>query len=164
MTFVFLQDADVLWLKSPLANFNPTYELSISCNFSSGGEREDSLREGGIFFMKANAIALEFLKHWKLSRILYPNPNAEESLCETIKQNVEITEAYGFRVHGVDANHFGGLCQLNKDMLEKVYTIHANCCDGLSSKVHDLRIVLDDWIHFNASEKMALRWPQKCTG
>jgi hypothetical protein len=78
--FVFLQDTDVLWLKSPLQNFHPIHELSISCNFSSNGERAYSIQEGGIFFMKANAIALEFLKHWKLSKMLYLTTNVEESL------------------------------------------------------------------------------------
>ncbi|KAG4927276.1 hypothetical protein JHK85_053762 [Glycine max] len=52
-------------------------------------------------------------------------------------------------------------------MLREAYTIQANCCDDLESKVHDLRIVLDDWIRFrkcasgdNALDKMDLRWPQ----
>jgi hypothetical protein len=114
---------------------------------------------------------LEFLKHWKLSKILYPTTNVEESLCATILHNEDLVEMYGFRVHHVDTDHFGGFCQLNNDILEKAYTIHANCCDDLTSKVHDLRIVLDDWFRFrehvknnNATEKMALRWPQKCTG
>ncbi|XP_024626577.1 uncharacterized protein At1g28695 [Medicago truncatula] len=166
----FCQDTDVLWLRSPLENFDPSYELSISCNFSSDGERTYSM-EGGIFFMKANAAALEFLKHWKLSMFLYLRPNAEESLCETITQNVDIADAYGVRVHHIDRNQFGGFCQLNNDMFETVYTIHANCCDDLTSKVHDMTIVLDDWIRFrkrvknnNATEKMTLRWPQKCIG
>jgi hypothetical protein len=87
VTFVFVQDTDVLWLKSPLQNFHPIHELSISCNFSSNEERAYSIQEGGIFFMKANAIALEFLKHWKLSKILYLTTNVEESLCATILHN-----------------------------------------------------------------------------
>ncbi|WJX81195.1 hypothetical protein P8452_64112 [Trifolium repens] len=168
---IIFTDTDVLWLKSPLQNFHPIHELSISCNFSSNEERAYSIQEGGIFFMKANAIALEFLKHWKLSKILYPTTNVEESLCATILHNEDLVEMYGFRVHRVDTDHFGGFCQLNNDILEKAYTIHANCCDDLTSKVHDLRIVLDDWFRFrehvknnNATEKMALRWPQKCTG
>ncbi|WJX75698.1 hypothetical protein P8452_59206 [Trifolium repens] len=168
---IIFTDTDVLWLKSPLQNFHPIHELSISCNFSSNEERPFSIQEGGIFFMKANAIALEFLKHWKLSKILYPTTNVEESLCATILHNEDLVEMYGFRVHRVDTDHFGGFCRLNNDILEKAYTIHANCCDDLTSKVHDLRIVLDDWFQFrkhvknnNAAENMALRWPQKCTG
>ena len=171
MTFVLLQDTDVLWLRSPLGNFDPSYELSISCKFSSDGERADSMQEGGIFFMKANEAALEFLKHWKLSKFLYLRSNAEESLCTTITQNEDIADAYGVRVHHIDTNQFGGFCQLNNDMFETVYTIHANCCDDLTSKVHDMTIVLDDWIRFrkrvknyNATENMTLRWPQKCIG
>lgn len=164
-----MQDADVLWLRSPLINFNPINELTISCNNISDGQRGSYLHDGGIFFFKANSISFEFLKHWKLTNVLFPSDPAEESLCTTIKEWPDIVESYGFRVQHVNTSYFGGFCQLNKDMLRKAYTIQANCCDDLKSKAHDLRIVLDDWIQFrksasgdNALDKMALRWPQKC--
>jgi len=171
VTFALLQDTDVLWLRNPLENFNPVYELSISCNFSSDVQRAHSMQEGGIFFMKANDEALEFMKHWRLNKFLYPSSNVEESLCATVSKNQDIAESYGFFVNEMDTNHFGGFCQLNNDMFETAYTIHANCCEDLRSKVHDMKIVLQDWIRFrngvqkdNATEKVALRWPQKCIG
>lgn len=158
-----------MWLRSPLSNFNPAYELSISCTLSSEGQREGYPRGGGIFFLKANAIAIEFFKYWKFIKVLYPNSDVEESLCRTIIESQDVTNVLGFRVQPVNTTYFGGFCQLNQDMLRDAYTIHANCCDDLTSKVHDLRIVLDDWIRFrkrvsgdNASDEMALRWPQKC--
>ncbi|KAL5057231.1 hypothetical protein RYX36_028835, partial [Vicia faba] len=167
---IIFTETDVLWLKSPLVNFYPQFELSISCNFVSDGERVHSVQEGGIFFMKANDVTLGFLKHWKLTNVLYPNSNLEESMCATLELYDDLVDIYGFRVHRTDTNHFGGFCQTYNDMLEEAYTIHANCCDDLKSKVHDQRIVLDDWIRFrnrvskdNATEKIALRWPQKCT-
>jgi len=165
-----LQDADVLWLRSPFINLDPINELTISCNVLSDGERGSYLYDEGIFFLKANSMTFEFLKYWKLTKILFPNDPVEESLCTTIKQRQEIADAYGFRIQLVNTSYFGGFCQLNKDMFKEVYTIQANCCDDLKSKVHDLRIVLDDWIRFrkrasgdNALDKMALRWPQKCS-
>lgn len=163
-----MQDADVLWLRSPFINLDPNKELTISCNNSSDGQR-GYLHDGGIFFLKANDNSFEFFKHWKLTKVLFPNDPAEESLCTTIKQWPDVVEAYGFRVQQVNASYFGGFCQLNKHMLREAYTIQANCCDDLKSKVHDLRIVLDDWIQFrrsasgdNALNKMVFRWPQKC--
>ncbi|XP_061371654.1 uncharacterized protein At4g15970-like [Gastrolobium bilobum] len=161
-------DADVLWLRSPFLHFNPVYELTISCNFSSDGQSGGYMHDGGIFYLKANIISFEFFKYWKLTNILYPNSLDEDSLCTTIMQSEDV-KALGFRVKLVNSTYFGGFCQLNKDMLREAYTIHANCCNDLRSKVHDMRIVLDDWIRFrnrvsgdNASDKMALRWPQKC--
>jgi len=167
---LILQDPDVLWLRSPLINFNPINELTISCNVLSNGERGSYLYDEGIFFLKANTISFEFFNYWKLTKILYPNDPVEESLCTTIKERQDIADTYGFRIQHVNTSSFGGFCQLNKDMFREVYTIQANCCDDLKSKVHDLNIVLDDWIRFrkgasedNALDKMALRWPQKCS-
>lgn len=34
--------------------------------------------------------------------------------------------------------------QVSRDM-SKVVTMHSNCCIGLSSKLNDLRLALDDW-------------------
>ncbi|CAJ1790771.1 unnamed protein product [Sphenostylis stenocarpa] len=167
---IIFTDADVLWLRSPFINLNPINELTISCNVLSDGQKGSYLYDGGIFFLKANAISFEFFKYWKLTKILFPNDPAEESLCTTIKERQDIADSYGFRVQLVNTSYFGGFCELNKDMFRDVYTIQANCCDDLKSKVHDLRIVLHDWIRFrkrasggNALDKMALRWPQKCT-
>ncbi|XP_027902335.1 uncharacterized protein At4g15970-like isoform X1 [Vigna unguiculata] len=167
---IIFTDPDVLWLRSPLINFNPINELTISCNVLSNGERGSYLYDEGIFFLKANTISFEFFNYWKLTKILYPNDPVEESLCTTIKERQDIADTYGFRIQHVNTSSFGGFCQLNKDMFREVYTIQANCCDDLKSKVHDLNIVLDDWIRFrkgasedNALDKMALRWPQKCS-
>jgi hypothetical protein len=47
--------------------------------------------------------------------------------------------------------------------------MHANCCYGLGTKVHDLKIVLEDWKNFmslplkeKASASPAWRAPQNC--
>ncbi|XP_058741665.1 uncharacterized protein At1g28695-like [Vicia villosa] len=167
---IIFTETDVLWLKSPLVNFHPQYELSISCNFVNVGEGAFSVQEGGIFFMKANYVTPGFLQDWKLTKILHPNSTVDESMCATLELHKDLVDINGVRVHRIDTNHFGGFCQTYNDMLEDAYTIHANCCYDLESKVHDLKIVLDDWIRFrnrvsksNATEKIALRWPQKCT-
>ncbi|XP_061371616.1 uncharacterized protein At1g28695-like, partial [Gastrolobium bilobum] len=144
---IVFTDADVLWLRSPFLHFNPVYELTISCNFSSDGQSGGYMHDGGIFYLKANIISFEFFKYWKLTNILYPNSLDEDSLCTTIMQSEDV-EALGFRVKLVNSTYFGGFCQLNKDMLREAYTIHTNCCNDLRSKVHDMRIVLDDWIRF----------------
>ena len=47
----------------------------------------------------------------------------------------------------------------------KVCTVHANCCVGLDNKVHDLRILLNDWSKFvnhKASSRPSWSVPQDC--
>ncbi|KAL1314657.1 hypothetical protein HN51_041482 [Arachis hypogaea] len=161
-------EADVLWLRSPLSHFNPIQELSISCDSSGNVQSGDYSHDGGIFFLKANGIAFEFLKYWKLVKFLFPKSPDEDSLCATIAQNQDMVAAYGFRVNHIDTTYFGGFCQQNKDMLMEASTIHANCCEDLTNKVHDLRSVLDDWIQFrknvSGSGKMIMGRPWKCLG
>ncbi len=37
--------------------------------------------------------------------------------------------------------------------MSKVVTMHSNCCVGLSNKLYDLRLALDDWkLYKNASD------------
>ncbi|KAL2951909.1 hypothetical protein AAZX31_19G080400 [Glycine max] len=143
--------------------------IAISCNVLSGGQGGGYPHGGGIF-LKANVISLEFFEYWRMTKFMFPNDPAEESFCTIIKTLQDAVELHSFHVHLVNTSYFGGFCQLSKNMLREAYTIQANCCDDLESKVHDLRIVLDDWIRFrkcasgdNALDKMDLRWPQKCS-
>ncbi|KAG4940464.1 hypothetical protein AAZX31_16G054000 [Glycine max] len=164
---IIFTDADVLWLRSPFINFHAASELTISC---SDGQSGSDLQDGGIFFLKASENSLEFFKYWKLTKFLHPNNPAEESLCTTVSVMQDAVSRYSFDVQLANTSSFGDFCQLNMNTLREAYTIQANCCDDLKSKVHDLRIVLDDWIRFrkrasegNALDKMDLRWPQKCS-
>ncbi|XP_050888441.1 uncharacterized protein At4g15970 isoform X2 [Lathyrus oleraceus] len=65
--------------------------------------------------------------------------------------------------------YFGGLCEPSKD-LNQVCTMHANCCYGMGSKIHDLRIMLQDWRHYltlppSLKRLSVVSWrvPQKCS-
>ncbi|XP_019458756.1 PREDICTED: uncharacterized protein At4g15970-like isoform X2 [Lupinus angustifolius] len=167
-------DADILWLRNPFPKFSPSnHELSISCNYSrvdaNGKGRVINVEDGGIFFLKSNTLSVEFFKYLKLNTVLYPNSYASESFCTTLMENEDAIVAYGVRIKYVETASFGGFCKLSNEMLKNAYTIHANCCGNLTSKVHDMKNVLDDWNNMrehaskdNTSYKNALRWPQKC--
>ncbi|KAI4350521.1 hypothetical protein L6164_004970 [Bauhinia variegata] len=171
---IIFTEADVMWLRSPLSNFKPNPELSISCKVAGDGNgHTDYVQDGGLFFLKSDEITSQFLQQWRLMKFLYPNPQVDESPCETITWNQDLVNWLGFRVNFVDTSYFGGFCHLNENRLGDVYTMHANCCDGLQSKVHDLRLLLEDWINFraqssqnNTSKPMVLQWrtPQQCRG
>uniref|UniRef100_A0A3N7FGV3 Nucleotide-diphospho-sugar transferase domain-containing protein n=1 Tax=Populus trichocarpa TaxID=3694 RepID=A0A3N7FGV3_POPTR len=69
----------------------------------------------------------------------------------------------------LDTAFFGGLCEPSKD-LNLVCTMHANCCFGLDSKLHDLGIMLQDWKTFlslppTLKRSLSVSWrvPQNCS-
>ncbi|KAI3703592.1 hypothetical protein L1987_73782 [Smallanthus sonchifolius] len=73
----------------------------------------------------------------------------EQDVFNKIKFNPFI-ENVGLRIRFLDTGYFGGFCQASKD-LNKVCTMHANCCVGLENKVHDLGIMLGDWRKYKES-------------
>ncbi|KAF1885724.1 hypothetical protein Lal_00002623 [Lupinus albus] len=172
---IIFTDADVLWLRNPFSNFSPSmHALTISCDYyltndENGKERVTIIVDGGIFFLKSNAISVEFFKNLKLNTVLYPNSYAAESFCTTLLNNKASVETYSMGIKYVENGYFGGFCQISNEMLRNAYTIHANCCGNLTSKVHDMKNVLNDWNQIkehesedNSSYKIALRWPHKC--
>ncbi|KAJ7974791.1 Glycosyltransferase [Quillaja saponaria] len=170
---IIFTDADVMWFRNPLSHFIPEHELTISCSFPPSDEQNrGQIPDGGVFFLKANEISSEIFLYWKLLRVLYPDYHIDEPLCDFIMQNPDLTKTFGMRIAYVSPMYFDGFCQVNKDMSE-VYTMHANCCDDLDSKVQDLRLVLDDWINFTAGSSVnttsgplssSWRAPKKCSG
>lgn len=164
----------MIWLRSPLPHFHNVYDLSISCDFSSYEQRGGNAQDGGLFYVKSSQVSYEFFKLWNVRKIQYPDSHVDKSICSDVWQNQDAIEAYGFRTKDVNATYFGGFCQLNKDEFRMAYTMHANCCEDLQSKIHDLKLFLHDWIHFRAHlskdytvdelEHKDLRWraPLKC--
>ena len=120
----------------------------------------------GLFFMKADEISFEFLKILRFERVLFPN-YLDNSICEMVTHKLK-----GYSVKQLDKTYFGGFCEPSKNV-SKVYTMQSTCCDNVKSKVHDLRLVLDDWINFTAqvstnastgTSPFTWRAPKKCVG
>ncbi|KAK4282258.1 hypothetical protein QN277_013655 [Acacia crassicarpa] len=168
---IIFTDADVMWLRSPLSHFHPQNELSISCDLSSYEQSGGNAQDGGLFFLKSTAISIEFFKYFNFMKVLYPNSRASKSLCSYIVQSEDVVAAYGFRIQYVNTTYFGEFCHRNKYQFREVYSMHANCCEDLRSKVHDLKLTLHDWINSRArssdnytSKPEAFRWraPKMC--
>ena len=105
-------------------------------------------------------------KFWYSSRETYPGYHDQDVL-NFIKVDPFITEL-GLKMIFLDTANFGGLCEPSRD-LNKVCTMHANCCYGMDSKLHDLRIMLQDWkYHLTLSPSLkrlsiiSWRVPQNC--
>lgn len=133
-----------MWLNNPFQHIDPLLEMTIASEVFTGDPKSSSNKaDTGFFFVKSNEIALEFLKYWELSTAIYPGRDAQSQL-ELIKEDDVVKVRLGPRIKYLDTALYGGFCQPNKDM-SQIHTMHANCCEDLESKIHDLRFVLDDW-------------------
>ncbi|KAK4478475.1 hypothetical protein RD792_013951, partial [Penstemon davidsonii] len=163
--FVFT-DADVMWFRDPFPHFHPEADFQIACdNFSGKSDDIGNIPNGGFKFVRSNTRSIEFYKFWYSSRETYPGLHDQDVL-NKIKNDSFINET-GLVIRFLDTALFGGFCQPSKD-LNLVCTMHANCCFGLSNKLHDLRILLEDWKLFMSlpptwkSPVLTWRVPQNC--
>ncbi|WOH07560.1 hypothetical protein DCAR_0726992 [Daucus carota subsp. sativus] len=144
--FVFT-DADIMWFRDPFPHFYKDMDFQIACDHFSGNSTdiESNSPNGGFNFVKSNNRSIEFYKFWYSSREKYPGLH-DQDVFNRIKLHPFLTDI-GLKMRFLDTAFFGGFCQPSED-LNKVCTMHANCCIGLDSKIHDLRIMLEDWRQF----------------
>ncbi|KAJ9537121.1 hypothetical protein OSB04_029854 [Centaurea solstitialis] len=169
-SFVFT-DADIMWFRDPFPHFDKDADFQIACDYFKGNPHDlKNLPNGGFNYVKSNKKTIQFYKFWYNSRLTYPGLH-DQDVFNKIKFNPFIKNV-GLRIVFLDTSYFGGFCQPSKD-LNKVCTMHANCCVGLDNKVHDLGIMLGDWRKYKRSlvnqrttHKSAVSWtvPQLCRG
>ncbi|XP_050256777.1 uncharacterized protein At4g15970-like [Quercus robur] len=134
---IVFTEADVMWLRDPFVLFDPGARVTISCAL-----RGTKIQDKGLLYMKSSAEAIKFLKFLQFKRVLFPT-YLDRSFCEMAVHKLQGHTKY------VDTGYFGGFCEPSNN-ISKVYTMQSTCCDNIKSKVHDLRLVLDDWINFTA--------------
>ncbi|KAJ7970198.1 Glycosyltransferase [Quillaja saponaria] len=140
--FIFT-DADIVWLRDPFQFFYEEADFQIASDVFNGNSYDmKNLPNGGFTYVKSNNRTIEFYKFWNSSRISYPGMNEQEVL-NKIKTHPFVSEIK-LRLRFLDTAYFNGFCQKRRD-LNKVCTVHANCCFGLGNKVDDLKLLLDDW-------------------
>ncbi|KNA08308.1 hypothetical protein SOVF_163760 [Spinacia oleracea] len=165
--FVFT-DADIMWFRDPFPHFFPDADFQIACDHFSGDSFTVHNRpNGGFNYVKSNNRSIEFYKFWYSSQENYPGYHDQDVL-NFIKHDPFIPEI-GLEMRFLDTAYFGGLCEPSKD-LNKVCTMHANCCFGINSKLHDLKIMLQDWRNFMSlppslkrSQVYSWRVPMNCS-
>ncbi|XP_015064369.1 uncharacterized protein At4g15970-like [Solanum pennellii] len=165
--FVFT-DADVMWFRDPFPHFYKDADFQIACDhFLGNPEDVENRPNGGFLFVRSNNRSIEFYKFWYTSRETYPNLHDQDVL-NNIKYDSFIIDI-DLKMRFLDTTYFGGFCEPSKD-LNLVCTMHANCCFGLESKLHDLRVVLQDWKNFlslpptlKRSLPPSWRVPQNCS-
>ncbi|KAL6533724.1 hypothetical protein OROHE_013557 [Orobanche hederae] len=146
--FVFT-DADVMWLRDPFERFYPDGDFQIACDhYWSNYTDLNNSPNGGFNYVKSNDRTIRFYKFWYDRREYFPGKHDQDVL-NLIKFDPFI-QVIGLKIRFLDTAYFGGFCEPSKD-LDLVITMHANCCIGLENKIHDIKMVIDDWKQYVSS-------------
>ncbi|XWS34399.1 hypothetical protein CRYUN_Cryun21dG0035500 [Craigia yunnanensis] len=166
-SFVFT-DADIMWFRDPFPRFFPDADFQIACdNFLGRPDDMNNRPNGGFKYVKSNNRSIAFYKFWYSARETYPEYHDQDVL-NLIKFHPFISDI-GLKIRFLDTAYFGGLCEPSRD-LNVVCTMHVNCCYGMDSKLHDLKIMLQDWRAFmslppDLKNESVISWrvPQNCS-
>ncbi|PIN15317.1 hypothetical protein CDL12_12038 [Handroanthus impetiginosus] len=152
--FVFT-DADVMWLRDPFQRFFPDGDFQIACDhyWYNYTDLENS-PNGGFNYVKSNNRTIQFYKFWYAGKDYFPGKHDQDVL-NMIKFDPFIKDI-GLEIRFLDTAYFGGFCEPSKD-LDLVITMHANCCIGLENKLHDIKMVIDDWKRYMSSRDRNLK-------
>ncbi|KAK3025993.1 hypothetical protein RJ639_042150 [Escallonia herrerae] len=164
--FVFT-DADIMWFRDPFQHFYGDADFQIACDYFKGSSSDlNNYPNGGFNYVKSNTRTTHFYRFWYTSREKYPDMHDQDVL-NMIKHDPYLTKI-GLHIRFLDTRFYGGFCEPSRDFNE-VCTMHANCCVGLENKIHDLRIMLDDWRKYKslppnqrALNRLSWRVPQDC--
>lgn len=157
-------DVDVMWFRDPFKHISMGADIAISSDVFIGDPYSlGNFPNGGFLFVRSCPKTIEFYRHWQEGRYRFYGKH-EQDVFNLIKH--EMTDSIGISIQFLDTTYISGFCQLSKD-LNKICTLHANCCVGLGAKLHDLRNVLDVWRNYTGApvqEKRAGRFQWKLPG
>lgn len=140
-----------MWLKNPLLHCHPQYSFSVACGFSSSDHQQQHLtmeNTGAIFYVKSNDVTVDLFKNLNLERILYP-ATENQSFCDIIKRR-DVFQGIDTELAYLDDANFWRFCQSNPHDQSKITTVHASCCNNTKSKVHYLKLLLQDRKNMNS--------------
>ncbi|CAN6236048.1 unnamed protein product [Urochloa humidicola] len=165
--FIF-SDADIMWFRNPFPHFYPDVDFQIASDHYVGNATDlRNIANGGFSYVKSNERSIEFYSFWYSSRLRYPGYH-DQDVFNAIKHDPYIV-GIGLTIKFLSTKYFGGFCEPSRD-LNEVCTMHANCCIGLRSKIHDLRIMMEDWRSYlslppNLKRLRTSAWrvPQNCS-
>ncbi|KAJ7571359.1 hypothetical protein O6H91_01G160800 [Diphasiastrum complanatum] len=164
--FVF-SDADIMWFRDPFPLFSMEADFEIACDKYFGDPTAlTNEPNGGFVHVRANNRTIDFYKFWYKSREVYPGKHDQDVLNE-----IKVTSGFmdlGLKMRFLSTEFFGGFCQVSTDF-GKVCTMHANCCTGLTRKLQDLRLVIEDWKRYKSMtdlekqlQRVFWRAPREC--
>ena len=143
-----MQDADILWLRNPLLHIPVYADMSCSLDNSKMAPAPlDNIVNTGFYYMKSTTRSIKTIKYWQEARTRFP-PNHDQVVFNNIKH--ELISELGARILPLETEYVSGFCDFYDHGLDKVCTIHANCCMGLENKVHDLKNIAADWKNYTS--------------
>uniref|UniRef100_A0A0E0KLK0 Nucleotide-diphospho-sugar transferase domain-containing protein n=1 Tax=Oryza punctata TaxID=4537 RepID=A0A0E0KLK0_ORYPU len=141
-------DVDVMWFRDPFRHISMGADIAISSDVFIGDPYSlGNFPNGGFLFVRSNNKTIDFYRSWQQGRWRFFGKH-EQDVFNLIKH--EQQARLGIAIQFLDTTYISGFCQLSKD-LNKICTLHANCCVGLGAKMHDLRGVLDVWRNYTAA-------------
>jgi hypothetical protein len=144
-SFIF-SDGDVMWFRNPWVVFSETMDFQISTDRfrHSPFDLHSNWPNSGFLYARSNNRTIAMYRHWYEEGQRSPGKNDQNVLTTLFRHRQDLIRELGLKVQFFDTVYFSGFCQVSRDM-SKVVTMHSNCCIGLSSKLNDLRLALEDW-------------------
>ena len=150
-----MQDADIMWFRDPFPYLTSAADFQMACdNYNGYPKSQRNKANGGFVFARANKRTINLYKYWYMAREVFQGKH-DQYVFNKIKEDEALMRS-GLRIEFLDTKYISGFCELSHNM-EKVVTVHANCCYGLKSKLDDLRRILADWKRFNAMTPLERR-------
>ncbi|XP_065036734.1 uncharacterized protein At4g15970-like [Musa acuminata AAA Group] len=141
--FIFT-DTDILWFRNPLPQFYPQGDFQVSCDRFFGNATDlENWPSNGFNYVRSNNRTISFFKYWYSARTKYPQDH-DQAVFNYIKHDAYLREL-GLTIRFLDSKYFHGLCEIRSRDWDAVCTMHANCRIGLSSKLSELRGMLEEW-------------------
>ncbi|THU74419.1 hypothetical protein C4D60_Mb04t33140 [Musa balbisiana] len=141
--FIFT-DTDILWFRNPLPHFYPQGDFQVSCDRFFGNATDlENWPSNGFNYVRSNNRTISFFKYWYSARTKYPQDH-DQAVFNYIKHDAYLREL-GLTIRFLDSKYFHGLCEIRNRDWDAVCTVHANCRIGLSSKLSELRGMLEEW-------------------
>ncbi|XP_062208712.1 uncharacterized protein At4g15970-like [Phragmites australis] len=145
---VLFTDADILWFRNPFRHISVYADMSCALdNSKATSVLLNNTFNTGLYYMKSTNRSIKMVKYWRAARARFPGDH-DQVVFNNIKY--ELIGELGARIQPLETEYISGFCDFYEDGLDKVCTIHANCCMGLEKKVHDLKNIAADWKNYTS--------------
>ncbi|XP_057766820.1 uncharacterized protein At4g15970-like [Salvia miltiorrhiza] len=156
-SFIF-SDVDIAWMRDPFPRLYEEGDIQMACDvFVFNSTSRWNFPNAGFVYAKSNPRSIQFYKYWVAKREAGKH---DQDVFYKIKHD-PFMEEIGLDLRFLDTAYFSGLCEPSRD-LDEVVTMHANCCTKLKSKIHDIRMVIEDWKNYKMGGPNKWSVPRIC--
>ncbi|TVT97267.1 hypothetical protein EJB05_57491, partial [Eragrostis curvula] len=140
-------DADMILFRNPLRHIPVYADMSCSSDdFKPTRKPLDNPLNTGLYYMKSTNRTIAMVRYWRAARARFPGRH-DQQVFVAIKR--ELIRELNVTIEPLETVYFGGFCEYHDDP-ERICTMHADCCIGLETKVHDLKDIAADWKNYTS--------------